>query len=102
MVIADLGVAVVATQLTGDAELPVEVVGGVQPERDFAVLLEVLAAAEAEVAAAAAHLPAMGVGLFDLAGGAKFVIGVGIAALSARGLRPSGGNGQHGGHQYRC
>ena len=87
----DLGVAVGAAQLAGEAEVAVEVVGGVEPEGDLAVLLGELAGAEAEIAAAAGDLPAMGVGFGDLAGDACLAVGVGLAAGCARGLREGGG-----------
>ena len=85
--VVNLGVAIGAAQLAGEAEVAVEVVGGVEPEGDLAVLLGELAGAETEIAAAAGDLPAMSVGFGDLAGDARLAVGVGRGrpgACSAR------------------
>ncbi len=100
--VGDLAVAVGAADLAGHAQLLVEVVAGVGPEGDLAVLLGELAAAEAQVSAAAGDLPAVGVGLGDLPRDAGPAICVGLAARVARGLRLSGETRQCGGDECCC
>ena len=89
--VADLGVAVGASDVAGDAEPGVEEVGGAGGPGDLVVLLEVLAGAEAEVAAAAEDLVAVRVGLLDGALDARLAVGVGLAAGAAADLSVGGG-----------
>src|SRR5581483_7694898 len=91
-----LGITEHSPGVDEDGELRVQVIVRCEVPGDLVVLLGVLAGAEAHVGAAAEDLPAVGVGIPDLALNASLAAGIGFVA---RGGRLRGGGG---GNEDRC